>query len=187
VIVDVGQELGGHALLSKSLHGARRAKSARVRDADDSNSNNGVHDGWQDFDASILNGKDEGRGLGVGSRRVQQPVVIGPEDQADNEEVDNVKEGDTPKHLLGCRGDRLAGVRRLGGGETDQLGATKRKGGYDKDTSKSIESISEGARILPEFAANVTPITDAASVDDDAEDDETRASRDLDHAEDEFD
>ncbi len=186
LLVNVGQEPGGHALLGESLHGAGRAESARVGNADDGHGDDGVHDGREHLDAGILDGQDEGRRLGVGARRVQQPVVVGRQDQADDEEVDNVEEGDAPKHLLGGRRDGLARVGALGGGQADHLGAAEREGGNDEDAGKPVESVLKGAGVVPVLGTQVASVTDAAGVDDDAENNEARARRDLDGAEDEF-
>lgn len=64
-------------------------------------------------------------------------------------------QSDTPEDLLDSTGQRLGGVGRLGGGETDQLSSGVGKGGGDEDGAEATEAVLEGARIIPESVAPV--------------------------------
>lgn len=64
-------------------------------------------------------------------------------------------QSDTPEDLLDSTRQRLGGVDRLGGGETDQLSSGVGKGGGDEDGAEATEAMLEGARIMPESVAPV--------------------------------
>ena len=185
-LVNVREEAGGHTALGKSLHGTGRAERARVGNADDGNGDDGVEDGGKDLDTGVLDGQDERRGLGVGTGRAEETVVVGRHDQTEDEQVDDVEEGNAPEHLLGGEGNSLAGVRGLSGRETDKLGTTEGKGSDDEDTSEAIEAVLERTGVVPVLGTEVALVADTTAVDDDAEDDETRAGNDLDGAENEL-
>jgi len=85
--VDISEDLGSHALSSKSLERASRAESARVGDGQDSNGNHSVEDGWQTLDAGVLDGDDEWRSLGVGARRAKQEIRVRWHNETDHEQV----------------------------------------------------------------------------------------------------
>jgi len=85
--VNVGEDLGSHALGSKSLERASGTESARVGDGQDSNGNHSVEDGWQTLDAGVLDGYDEWRSLGVGARRAKQEIRVRWHDETDHEQV----------------------------------------------------------------------------------------------------
>lgn len=186
-LVDIREELGRHAALGHRLHGARRAEGARVGDADDRDGDDGVEDGRQDGDAGVLDGEDEGRVARVGAGRAREPLVVVGEDEAEDEEVDDVEEGDAEEDLLGGLRDRLPRVSRLGGGQADQLRAAEREGRDDEDAGEPVEAVLERAGFVPVLGTDITPITNTSAVDYYTQNDETRASSDFDHAKNELD
>ncbi|CAG9989383.1 unnamed protein product [Clonostachys byssicola] len=184
--VDVGEEPGGHTALGHGLHGAGRSEGAGVGDTEDGDGDDGVEDGGEDLDASVLDGKDEGGGLGVGTAGAQQTGVVRGEDEAEDEEVDDVEQGNSEEDLLASLGDGLAGSGRLSSGETNHLSTTEGEGGNDEDGAESSEAVAESARLDPVLAADVALVAGAAAVDDDTEDHEANAGEDLDEGEDEL-
>lgn len=66
--------------------------------------------------------------------------------------------------------------------ETDHLCTTESESGCHKDAAEALETVLEGARIVPVFRANVASIIgrDATNVYHNGEDDETTARHDLD-------
>lgn len=187
LLVDVGEELGGHVALGHGLHAAGRAVGARVGDAKNGDGDDGVEDGGQDLDLGVLDGEDEGGGLGVGTAGTHQALIVGADDQAKNEQVDDVKDGNSPEDLLAGSGNGLAGVDRLSSSETDELSATKGESGDDEDTAETVEAIPECAGVAPVLGTEVSLVASSAAVDDDTEDDEAGTSEDLDDAKNEFD
>lgn len=178
--VDIGEELGGHTALGHGLNGTGGTEGAGVGDGDDGEGDDGVEDGREDLDAGILDGEHEGGRLGVCARGTQQTRVVGSDDEAEDEEVDDVEQEDAPKDLLHRTGDGLLGVGRLGGGETDQFGTAKGEGGGDEDGTEAAEAISERTWVLPVFDANVTLVSNATTVDDNTQEEEADACEDLD-------
>lgn len=81
---------------------------------------------------------------------------------------------DAPERVLDGRGQGLARVGRLGGGEADELGAGEREGGRDEHGADALEAVGERARVLPVAAADVLAVhaLAAADVEDDSDDDE---------------
>lgn len=185
--VDVSEEPGSHAALGHGLHGAGRSKGAGVCDTENGDGDDSVEDGGEDLDAGVLDGKHEGRGLGVGTAGAQQAGVVRGEDEAEDEEVDDVEEGNSEEDLLASLGDGLAGVGGLGGGEANHLSTTEGEGGNNKDGAESSEAVAESTRLDPVLAANVALVAGTAAVDDDTEDHEANTGEDLDEGEDELD
>lgn len=186
-LVHVGEETGSHLTGSHGLDGAGRSEGARVGDTDNRDGDDGVEDGGQDLDAGILDGQDEGRSLGVGTVGVEKAVVVGGQDETEDEQVDDVEEEDTEENLLGGTGDGLAGVLRLGSSQTDQLSATESERGNDEDGTETVEAVVESTGVGPVLGANVALVADTTAVDDDSKNDEANAGADLDHGEDELD
>lgn len=184
--VDISQDLGSHTSLGHSLHCTRGAEGARVGDRDDREGDDGVEDGRKHFDASVLNRQNERAGLGVGTTGAQQSLVVRSDDQSKNEQIDDVEEEDSPKDLLGGAGNSLPRVGGLGSSKTDKLSTTEREGSRDEDGAKTVEAVSKGAGVVPVLGAQVSLVTNATAVDDNAEDDEANTSADLDHGKDEF-
>ena len=58
--------------------------------------------------------------------------------------------------------------------------------GDGKDSAEALE-VGESTRVVPVLGAEVALITDTTTVDDDAEDDESQTSADLDGGQNEFD
>lgn len=184
--VDVLEEGGGHVALSHSLNGSGRAESARVGDTEDGDGDDSVHDAGEDLDTGILDSKNEGRGLGVGTAGSHETRVVGGEDETDDEQVQDVEDGNSPEDLLASHGDRLAGVGRLGSGQTNHLSTTEGEGSNDEDTAETLE-VGESTGVVPVLGANVSLVAGTTTVDDNTEDDETNTGADLDDTEDEFD
>ncbi len=177
------------------MHRTRGTKGTGVGHTEHGNGDDGIEDGRKTLDTRQLNGEHKGGGLGVGTGRAQQIRVVGRQDQADDEEGDDIETGDTPEHLFGGCGKRLAGVGGLGCGETDELGATESEGGGHEDGTEAFESVLERPRVVPVMSSDVAAVRsieimgrfDTSAVDDDAEDDEPDDSENLDHSQNEFD
>lgn len=187
VSVDISQELGSHASLGHGLHSTSGAECARVGDRDDGEGDDGVEDGGKHFNASILDSQDERTGLGVGTTRAQQSLVVRSDDESKNEQIDDVEEEDSPKHLLGGAGNSLPRVFGLGSSKTDKLSTTEREGSRDEDRAETVEAVSEGAGVGPVLGAQVSLVANTTAVDNDTEDNEPGTSANLDHGKDEFD
>jgi len=64
-------------------------------------------------------------------------------DQANEEEVDDVENGETPDNLLGSSWDFPQGVGRLGSGQTSKLSASVGEGGRDENRAEALETVEE--------------------------------------------
>jgi hypothetical protein len=184
--VDVLEEVGGHVALSHSLDGSGGTESAGVGDREDSNSDDSVHDAGEDLDTCILDSKNEGRGLGVGTAGTHETLVVGGEDETDDEQVKDVENGNSPEDLLASHGDGSTGVGRLGGSKTNHLSTTERESSDDKDSAETLEA-GESTRILPVLEADVALVANTTTVDDNTKDDETNTGADLDDGENKLD
>lgn len=169
--VNVGEDVGSLALLGERGEGTRGTVDGRVADGQDSNHNDHVEDVGEDLDAGILNGDDEGRGGDIdhGGGRGEAGLGVGDQ-ETDDGERDNVEESDTPEHLLDGSGERLPGVRSLGGGETNQLGTGERERGGDEDGGNTLEAVGEGTGSLPVGSSKVSTIGSTTNVDDNTQD-----------------
>lgn len=180
--VDVLEEAGGHVALSHGLDGSGGTESAGVGNREDSNSDDSVHDAREDLDTSILDSKNEGRGLSVGTAGTHETRVVGGEDETDDEQVEDVENGNSPENLLASHGDRSAGVGGLGSSKTNHLSTTERESSDDKDSAETLEA-GESTRVLPVLDTNVALVADTTTVDDNTKDDETNTGADLDDGE----
>lgn len=179
--VDVGHDLGSHTTLRHGLDGPGRAEGAGVGDRDDSQGDDDVEDGGENLDTGVLDGKHEWRCFGICARSTLQPGIVRGKDEADNEEVDDVEEEDSPESLLRRPGDGLPGVVRLSGSETDELCSTEGKGCGDEDRAETTEAVPESAWLVPVLDTDVALVSHASAINDDAQDDEADTSADLDH------
>jgi hypothetical protein len=180
--VNVLEEVGSHVALSHSLDGSGRAESAGVGNREDSNGDDSVHDAREDLDTSILDGKNEGGGLGVGTAGTHETLIVGGEDETDDEQVEDVEDGNSPEDLLASHGDGSAGVGRLGSSKTNHLSTTERESSNDKDGAETLEA-GESTGVVPVLGADVALVANTTTVDDNTEDDETNTGADLDDGE----
>ena len=185
-LVDIGEEPGSHATLGESLNRASRTKSSRVSDTNDGDGDDSVHDRGQTTDTSILDGDDEGGGLGVGTGRIQQVIGVAGDNQANDEGGKKVEDHDAPEDLLGGLGEGLGGVGGFGGGETSKLSATEGKGCGREDVTEALEG-GERTRVVPVVSSNISALRGTTAIDHDSEDDETDDSDDFDETEGELD
>lgn len=183
--VDIGEDLGGVPLLGEGGQGAGAAVDARDADGDDRDEDDDVHEGVEPPQAGVFADEDKGGGVdvgvGVGAEEVR---VVGIDEEADEEETEDVKEGDAPKDLFDGPGEGFDGVVGLGGGETDQFGAGKRKRGGDEDGTETAEAVLEGARVVPQAGAPVVGVPTvcgtAAEDEDEGDEDEDDGGDQLD-------
>lgn len=184
--VDVGEDLGGVALLGEGGEGAAAAVDARDADGDDGDEDDDVHEGVEAAEPGVLADEDEGAcvdvAVGVGAEEV---LVVRGDEQADEEEAEDVEEGDAPEDLLDGAGEGLDGVVSLSGGEADELGAREGEGGGDEDGAEAAEAVAEGARVVPEAGAPVLAVVavagPAAEDEDEGDDDEDDGGGELEH------
>ncbi len=137
-----GQGVEGLTIGCQRLEGPRRTKGARVGDAHHGDQDHGVEDGWECFDAREFDRNDERRATTLSAGGVVQRAV-GWNDEADEEEVDNVEDADTPDDLFGGLWDFLLGVCGLGSCQASKFGSAEGKRGRDKDGTESLEAIEE--------------------------------------------
>lgn len=124
------------------MEGSCRTKGARVGDAHHGDQDHRVEDGWECFDACEFDGNDERRATTFSAGGVVQRAV-GWYDEADEEEIDNVEDADTPDDLLGGLWDFLLGVCGLGSCQASKFGSAEGKRGRDEDGTESLEAIEE--------------------------------------------
>lgn len=149
LLVNVGEDFGPHTVLGQSLEGSGGSKGAGVGDTHDRNQDHGVEDGWKDLDTGKLDGNDERRATTGSTLTMVQRAVSG-DNEADEEQVHNVEDADTPDDLLGGLGDFLLWVFSLGSSESSKFSSAESEGSRDEDSAESMEAIEEGAvRVVP--------------------------------------
>lgn len=159
VLVDLAEPFGCHAVHGEGLEGTCGAEGGGVGDGDDGEGDDGVHDGGENLDLGLLEGADEWGVFGVGAGCLGEELIIGLDDQAEDEEGDDVEEGHTPEDLLGGLGEGLARVVGLGGSKTNQLGSSEGESGSDEDGAETLEAVLEGLlRCVPVLRANVSSV-----------------------------
>lgn len=129
-------------ICSKSLNCSCRAKSARVGDAHDSNQDDGVEDGRERLDASKLNCNDE-RGVARRGTFGSIQFAVLWDDQANEEKVDDVEDGDTPDDLLRGPGDLLSRIDGFRSSQSGQLSASIGEGRSHEDTAEAVKAVEE--------------------------------------------
>ena len=77
-----------------------------------------------------------------GSRAIVKVTVFG-DNEADEEEIDDVENANTPDDLPGSFGDFFPRVFGLSSSQTRKFGSAKGKRGRDKDGTESMEAIEE--------------------------------------------
>lgn len=172
LLVDIGEDLWAHTVLSQSLEGTGGGKGAGVGNTHNGDQDDGVEDGWQDLDSGKLDGNDEW-GVATGGSLTLVQRAVGWDNKADEEQVDDVEDADTPNHLLGSFGYLLARIFSLGSGETSQFSATEGEGCSDEDGAEAVETVEETRpRSMPVPGSNVASVIggNATAVDDDSED-----------------
>src|SRR5271169_4626487 len=102
------------------------------------------------------------------------------DDETDEEKRDHIENGDSPKDLLRRSRYCFSRIFALRSGQTNEFSATKSKTRSNENGTDSLESISESAGIMPSRCSQITPFWGAATVDDNAENDEADDSDDLD-------
>lgn len=146
--VDVCEKLGRVALLGERGERAGATVHTRETDGDDREHDDDVGEVGKTDDAGALGDDDEGRGGHVDVTATKEALVVVGDEKTDEGQGEDVKEGDTPEHLLDGGRERPGGVLGLGGGETDKLSTGEGEGGSDEDTAESNEG-GERAGVLP--------------------------------------
>ena len=133
--------------------------------------------------------QDEWRVASVSSGCLGEVVIVGGDDETEEEEGDNIEERDSPEDLLGGLGDGLARVGGFSCSETNKLSSTKGKGSGHEHGAESLEAVSERTWLVPVVSANVASAVggNATTVNDNTQDDETDDCGNLDQAKNEFD
>lgn len=142
--VDVGEDLRCVPLLGEGAQGARATVDARQADRDDGEQDDDVDEVGEARDAGVLGDHDERRGLDIDEATADEARVGVGDQEPDKGQGQNVEERNAPEHLLDGAGKRLLRRFRLGGGETDQLGAGKGEGGRDEDAAHAGEAVGKG-------------------------------------------
>lgn len=175
--VDIGEDLGRITLLAQSRQRARTTVHATDANRDDGHEDDDVHERVEALEASILADQDERRGVNIRIRVGAEEILVGRGDeQADKEQAQDVKEGDSPKHLLDGTGEGFYGILGLRGSQAHQLCARESKRGRYKDGAKAAKTILESARVVPEPCAPVVVVQailgSTAEDEDEGDDDE---------------
>jgi hypothetical protein len=153
--VDVAEESGGVALLSKRTECAGATVNTGETDGDDGKHDDDIGEVGEADDTGPLGDNDEGRGCHIDVAAVsEESFIVVVDEETDEGEGQDVEEGDTPEHLLDRRGERLARVLGFGCSETDKLGTGEGEGCRDEHSAEADEG-GERAGILPPFAALV--------------------------------
>ena len=113
-------------MFSQSLEGSSRAERARVGNTHYGNKNHGVENRRECLDAGQFDGNDERRVTTFTTTSGVQNAVL-RDDEADEEEIDDVEDTDTPDDLLRSFGDFFPGIFGLGSRKTGEFGSTKGK------------------------------------------------------------
>lgn len=93
-------------MLGEGCESSRGAVYGGVADGDYGNHDDYVHDGWQAADAGSLDGDNERGGFRVGVTVAVKKAWFGVWDQeAHDGQGDDVKECDSPEHLLHGSGE----------------------------------------------------------------------------------
>lgn len=82
--------------------------------------NDGVDDGWEDWDSGTVDGDNPRRGCGT-SATSRKTWLVGWNENTDGEGTEAVEEEDTPEDSLDCLGNVLARVLSFTSGDSNHL------------------------------------------------------------------
>lgn len=198
--VDVGEDLGGVALLRKGSEGTGATVDSRHSDGKNRHENGNVHEVIESLEAGVLADEDKGRGVHIVGRGSEKVGVTSVDEETDEEETEDVKAAwvvslmfvtgdggcfkgrysqcDTPEDLLDSTRHLLDGVARLSSGQTNQLGSAESKSRRDKHAAETAEAVLEWARVHPQAGTPVfvvATILGTTAEDEDEGDDEEDA------------
>lgn len=137
------EDLGHRLLLSERHHGARERVGVLVSGRQSRGHDNGVDDGWEDADTSLLANNDEGRRGGSVASRVDSADELGgvlADVDANDDDSGNVESDNTVEDALGGSLHGLAGIVGLAGNDTDGLDATVGESSLGEDFPESEEA-----------------------------------------------
>ena len=112
-------------------------------------------------DIRQVENSDEWRGGGGPFRGEEQEFVIVRQIEANEQQADDIDDGNTPEGVFDCAGHRLPRIGSLRGSKTDELSASKGKGGGHEDSANTLESVRKRAGVVPILCANVLAIRSA--------------------------
>jgi len=146
--VNVSENLGGLTLVGECGKSTRGTVNRGVSDRQNSNQNHSVHDRRKPIDAGVLDGNNEGTGLGISTTgAIDQTWIAGRNKKADEGKRDQIEEEDSPEDLLDGSRQRFARVLCFGGSKTDELSSGKGKGSSNEHTAETFETVVESSRV----------------------------------------
>lgn len=89
--VDVGEDLGGVALLRKGSKGTGATVDSRHSDGKNRHENGNVHEVIESLEAGVLADEDKGRGVHIVGRGSEKVGVTSVDEETDEEETEDVK------------------------------------------------------------------------------------------------
>lgn len=118
----------------------------------------------------------------------RKSIAIVWHNQAEEEERDNVEQTDTPEDLLCGFRNGLTRIHGFGSSETHEFCSTKGERCSDEDGAEALESVCKSPGIMPVTGSNITSFIrwNAATIDNDSQEDEANNGYDLDRTEYEF-
>lgn len=148
--INVGEDLGCVTLLSQGSKGAgssvhRGNTNGEHRDEDDK-----VHEVVKRLKGGILGSQHERRRIRARVSLLGQKVlIIGADEETNEEQAEDIEQSDTPEDLLDSAGQSLDGVAGLGGSKTNQFRSGKREGSGNEDGAEADETVLERTRLVP--------------------------------------
>lgn len=147
--VDVGEESGSVALLSKRGECARATVDTRKTDRHDRQHNDDVGEVGEADNTGAFGDDDERGGFDVDHAATAQEVgVVVRNEQTNEGEGEDVEKSDAPEDLLDRRRQCLGGVLGFGCSQTNELSAGEGEGCSNEYTAES-DKAGESTRILP--------------------------------------
>lgn len=181
--VNVGEDLGGVSLLSKSSKGSRTTVDTGKTDTDDREENDHVDEVAKSWNAGVDCDNDEWRSSHIDEARSEKSRVVVWHQKPNKEESKDVEQRNSPEDLLDGTRKRLLRVLGLSGCETNQLGSREGEGCSDEDTAESQETVVESSWVVPSPGSPILRVHSVAwattASKDDTHDHEDNDRREL--------
>lgn len=118
LVVDLGELLRDQALVGHGSENSRGEVDGLGRNSQDTNNHTTVEDVADSGDSSIVDGNDKGRGSDAGATK--ESVIVGGDEDTDEDDAEHVDDGNSEGHELGGVGEGESGGFGLTTHDTDE-------------------------------------------------------------------
>jgi len=182
-LVNEGEDLWCVTFLSQSSEGTGATVDARDTNGQDGNQDDSIDEVVETVETGVLDSQHKWRGtVGVWIVSTDESVIIGSNEETDQEETEDEEESDTPENLLDSTWKSLDWVGRLSSCKTDQLGTREGESCSDEHGTETTETVVEGSWVIPCAGTPILAVTSTgwsttANEDDSSDHEDNNSSK----------